>query len=325
MKRLRQFPVSVTLFLGLLLSMGSLSHADVVPVTAQGQANNRAAHPADVDDWNVSTLAPTSNPNAGTPLQVTSCIWVDNGLAAQGFTQANGWKFTYAGAAASAFVFRDLKITNYRAWVVNEPKVLGGDNQIYGGRAAVSNQDRGGAVFGLKYTPNVAAGDPTNIHWLQGILANYNGATDTGRIDNPSSAANPTPPPARISPWYDDGGAAGTPADGTGIGNGNNTSWFLDIPSAPELLQPEASETKDFFANVQFQVFVAVDGGAANGIAHNVTIYGGEWWGYNYTASDTVNATVTPVPSTLVMSSILFGMFGAVCWHKRLKSAALAA
>ena len=44
-----------------------------------------------------------------------------------------------------------------------------------------------------------------------------------------------------------------------------------------------------------------------------------------HATADPISASATPVPSTLVMSSILFGMFGVAWSYKRMKRSALAA
>ena len=65
-----------------------------------------------VNFLNTSMLVP------GPAKLTTYCPWLDKALDLEGFTPANGWTFTWAGAADSSFVKRDVQIYKYFAWVV---------------------------------------------------------------------------------------------------------------------------------------------------------------------------------------------------------------
>jgi hypothetical protein len=78
--------------------------------------------------------------------------------------------------------------------------------------------------------------------------------------------------------WLDPGGGGASPFYDSFSAAGQ--TYFADIPGAKE----EEYELNPV-ADVQFQVFLSKDNGpAAGGINHDVTIYGGKWWGYQYTA-----------------------------------------
>ncbi len=65
---------------------------------------------------------------------------------------------------------------------------------------------------------------------------------------------------------------------------------------------------ENFIANVQFQVVVAVDTGPkAGGAQHNIVLYNGYWWGYQYSSTD------TPEPAALT----LLGLGGAMLLLQR--------
>ncbi|MFI5382039.1 MAG: hypothetical protein ACHRHE_22315, partial [Tepidisphaerales bacterium] len=99
------------------------------------------------------------------------------------------------------------------------------------------------------------------------------------------------------TPFYDAGGISGTAANGGQLAN--NVSWFQDRPldTEPRLMArvptAEGANEIDTYSDVQFQVVVAVDNGpiANTAITHNITLYGGLWWGYNYWNNDNVVVT----------------------------------
>jgi hypothetical protein len=231
---------------------GFTAPAAAQTVTAWGQ-----------DDWNTSTLVPSP------VTAVYSCPWVDTGLANAGFTPANGWNFVYAGQANAAFVQPDLTITRYDPWVVNSPNVVGLDGVTR--NRGVVNQDAGGAVFQLKYTPHGT--DPVNIHFIQAYSESLNGGAFSSHLDNGGST----------SPFYDALGVSGLHT------LAGNASWFQDTPYDSEM------EIEDYHTDVQFQVFICTDAVAAG--VHTVTLYGGDWWGYQYSTTD------VPAPASLALLS----------------------
>ena len=205
---------------------------------------------------------------------VYSCPWVNTALPQAGFDNTSGWRFTYAGAAASAFLTNDLSVVAYYPWVVNQPTFTNGGS-TWGGNL---NGEAGGAYIRLSYTPQ--AGDPTNVTWVQAVASSYYGGALDVHLDNPFNRASPF----YFGPSY----AAGT-------------TWFVDIPGATE-----QEYENNPVASVQFQVFLAQDFGARNGVQHDVTLYGGVWWGYVYSATD------TPEPATMLLAGLGLLLIGIV-------------
>jgi hypothetical protein len=237
-----------------------------------GQANAATVTKYFGDDYHTSTT--TDHPG----IQY-SCPWIDTGTAA--FKAANaGWDFKYAGAEAAAFLLNDLKVVSNFPWVVNEPKFTHG-GQSWGGDGP---EERGGAYIEISYTPHGT--DPVNIRWIQAISASYYGGANDVHLDNPDD---------RSKPFYDVG-----PNDIAG------TTWFADIPSAPE-----NEYEHNPVAAVDFQVFLTEDKGAGNGFDHNVVVYGGVWWDYTYSAVD----APAPEPG----SWLLFGGGGLLIGVGRLR------
>lgn len=227
------------------------------------------------DDSNTTTLVPSPQ------TYVTFCPWVQPALTSKGYWGTAAWNFAFAGSAASAFTQPDLKINDYFAWAVTAPTV----NLPGGGttRRPVTNADAGGAVFEMTYTPQGT--DPTNVHFLQVYRESLNGGAYTYTLDN-GGAANP---------WYDTKGRSGNLA--------GNAKWMEDNSydcenknstraggTGPHTCQ---GGTDEFLlsSNVQFQTFLAVDNVVSG--KNNVTLYGGEWWGYQYSDTD------APEPASL--------------------------
>lgn len=297
-------PLSITMILlagGVLLSP-SIASGALIPTTAGPTLG--------VDDYNTSTLNPSPAIAVSTIASIPpgQCAWINTGLAA--FSAANpadgsgpsgqGWTFAYAGAAVEAQVEAGISILDYYAWAVNIPAVTDGAGNNYPANNTAA--DRGGAVFNLRYTPQPGAPVINNLHWIQGVTGTIRGTAIPTGLDNFTSLT--TFARDNSSPFYDGGltpGAAGTLPGGGG--------WFLDIPWIPENeyeLNPVAS--------IQFQVVLAgVTTSVVNGVTQNaVTLYGGEWWGFEYTAVD------VPEPSTLVLLA-LGGMGLLVCRRVRVK------
>jgi hypothetical protein len=247
---------------------------------ATGYAGPTTAEKFGQDDTNTVTL----NPNPVIP--VFSCPWIDTGLANAGFTPANGWNFTYAGAAVSAFVQRDITITQYSAWAVNSPNVTGLDGVV---RNRGVNEDAGGAVFQFRYTPQ--GKDPVNIHFIQAYNESLNGGPFTAHLDNLGAA----------NPFYDTLGVSGINT------LPNHGSWFQDTPYDLE------NEIENYHTDVQFQVFIAVD--KVNAGVHNVTLYGGDWWGYQYSTID------TPEPATITLLGIGIAGIAGYAWRRKKQQA----
>jgi PEP-CTERM motif len=226
------------------------------------------------DDNNTSTLNPT--PAGSAPC----CDIVKKILGDAGFTSDNGWNFHRA--ADSSFLERDLTIDDYYAWAVNSPDVTGLGVQVY--NVDKENSDVGGAVFAMTYTPH--GNDPVNIHFLQVYSEKLNGGRTTYHVDNKDLAK---------TLFYDQVPGASTEKKG-------NQSWFSDEPFQCE--DPDAclEGVEDYNASFQFGVYITTDK-VVNGV-HNVTIYGGEQWGYQYSTSD----PKAPEPSTALLGGLGLGL-----------------
>jgi hypothetical protein len=251
----------------------------------------------------VSSLSPGGN----LPGQ---CPWINTGTAAfnagtngiydpvgmtypanQNKAAGSTWNFSWGTKAQQVAVEAGISIKDYYPFVVTAPTVTAADGlntQYPGGGSA----EKGGAVFQMTYTPVVANPDtPTfhSIHIIQGLQAFYDDPTITPntRLDNPA---------ATNTPFYDDGGAAGSIAGGPA-----NSMYFLD---RPQKVEDEALEVTfpAPIANVQFQAVIADDDYNSVTNTHNVTLYGGEWWGYQAFASDN-----NPIPEPASLGLLAVG------------------
>ena len=199
--------------------------------------------------------------NTGNPEQMTYCSWVDTSLANTKFT--NGWSFSwYGNGAGYQNVLNDLTVSYYNA--------------------TVGPGEQGGADIYLSFNPT--AGDPLQgktIHWIQVVDSFYGpnaGGVNGIHLDWPGSGS---------SPFYDV------------FGGDAEQNYFHDAPRCPESGTNGVEYEFNPVADVTFQVFLATDN--VVGGTTNVTIYGGEWWGYQYDAYD------VPEPSALALLA-----FGAV-------------
>jgi len=266
------------------------------------------------DDFNSATLNPYVNNN---PIPVSTiasdppgqCAWINTGLGA--FEAANppvgsgpsasgqDWTFNWAGAAAEAQVEAGISILDYIPYVVTKPSVTAGNGQVF---PAGAPGELGGAVLNLKYTPQPGAPAITNLHWIQAYTGTLRGEAVPTLLDN--DPGHPYTAQSGVTPFYDTAGyAAGTLPGGGG--------WFLDRP-----LTLEKEFESDPVASIQFQVVLANDAVSdVDGVVDNtVTLYGGEWWGFTYSAVD------VPEPSaylllTLGGSGLLF--FRSMAGRKR--------
>ena len=241
------------------------------------RATAQQADGTGADDENSSKLVP------GPATFITYCPWVN--AAMNSYVAANPtYRFSWAGSAASQFVKNDVSITLYNPWVVNSPNVLGLDGVTR--NRNVANQDAGGNVFQFKYTPQGT--DPASVRFIQAYNESLTGSPYQIYLDR---GISPTP-------FYDDRGVSGTAANGRQLAN--NVSWFQDTPYDTEAKlitragTAEGAGEKDTYSDVEFQVVVAVDNGAGGGFAHNLVLYGGYWWGYNYWNTDTQQVQADP-------------------------------
>jgi hypothetical protein len=214
-----------------------------------------------------------------------------------------GWSYSWAGIAAEQKVESALSVKSDQAWAGEQPAVVAANGANYAVKPSLANSnanenDVGGAVLSLDFnvaTANTALGGnglnlgsvdngngtttTTSLNWVQALQAHHDTPAYANpnpyyqyRLDNPY-ATNGTP-------FYNDGGAAGTY-------NAGANAYFFDRPWKVE---NEASESNPV-ADVQFQVALAMDAQTTNNttgavISNVLTLYGGYWWGYTYTAQE---------------------------------------
>ena len=247
------------------------------------------------DDWNTSTLIPDPPTFVGFGNAVAQCPWINSAMTA--FDTAHpSWTYTWSTVSLQSRV----SVSEYFPWVVTAPTInapapdggifIHADNQ---------SADRGGAGFSMLYTPQ--NGDPVNIGFVsayQEILYDTNSTTTNVRLDVTNNA--PTP-------FYNNS-YAGAVNRGT-----NHIGWMLDSPydSEPGPATNQLAEAEGYHTDVEFQTVVAVDTGAGGGFAHNVVLYNGFWWGYQYTNVD--------VPEPSMMGLLCLGTFGLglVQWRRK--------
>ncbi|HUO08000.1 MAG TPA: PEP-CTERM sorting domain-containing protein [Phycisphaerae bacterium] len=250
-------------------------------------------------------LIPVSTIPAGGGTPAGQCVWINTGL--NNFITANpsngtgptgqGWSYSWAGVAQEAKVEAGINILDYYPYVVTPPAVTTADGTNY---PAGAPGELAGAVFNISYTPTVANGAPvlTNPRWIQaltGVRRGTNTGTPPGTpiLDTPfNGGGSAFVSQSNLTPFYDPLGSAGT--------YGANNAFFMDEP----VINENEYESNPV-ASVQFQAVLAtvaqtVD---ANGITQNaITLYGGEWWGFSYSATD------VPEPAACVM--LMFGAGG---------------
>jgi hypothetical protein len=245
------------------------------------------------DDIHTSTLNPypmtpvSTITYAGNPALNGQCSWINTAL--DKYIAANpGWTYSWAGVAQEAkveagislvsYTFNGNTYDGYNPYVVSQPDVKAANGTNY--PSDISNAEVGGAVLNLKYKPQQGAPAITNLHWIQAYTGTIYGNAFGPFLDN-----DPTQPYKGQNnaglPFYDGTYTAGT-LDGGG-------GWFLDTPFVTE----QEYESNPV-VNAQFQVVLA-DYDATN---KKLTLYGGEWWGFNYSAVD------TPEPATCLLMTI---------------------
>jgi len=249
---------SILVIGSLFFSARGMSGA-MIPVTA-GPSRG-------VDDWNISSL----NPSTVIPVSTipgAQCPWINTVLDA--FDLAHpGWTYQWATKSQMATVEEGITILDYYAYVVTQPDVTAGDGNVYESQKP-GISDLGGAVFNIKYTPVADAPTFADLHWVQAYDQTTKGISSTALDNNGAD-----------TPFYDDLGTAGELAGGGG--------WFLDTP-----FDVEKEYELNPVSSVQFQVVLA-DYSQAN---KEITLYGGEWWGYTYAATE------VPEPSSLAICCI---------------------
>jgi hypothetical protein len=165
-----------------------MSRADVITVTAKGPMYQ-----------DTSTLGPvTQSGGKNLPQYTTYCSWVLTGLQNAGFTTANNWFFTFAGADGSGFFQRDETTNEYLPYVVNQPNVRAPDGTNYPGLPQYQGKDLGGADFVMTYKPVGLDRKGNGLHWVHAFRESLNGGRTVNiKLDQPGNL-----------PWYDDGGTA---------------------------------------------------------------------------------------------------------------------
>jgi hypothetical protein len=270
------------------------------------------------DDYNTSTLnpAPASYLNA-TPNWFNQAL--PNSVSTPGaynnsFANTAQWTFTLAGTLVPAAT---LNAFNYSAWVVNNDAY-----NLPNGNPAVTRTvtgDVGGANYTLNYMPG--ANDPggatsatalASVHFIQVLQINASYGNDatglqtsnstTYCIDNLGNAG---------SPFYDVVGGS------SGYAQMSTQKWMDDTPYT--------TEDKGGYGNGQsdtgpivlsetdlFDTFIAVDMGATATTQNNVLLYGGQSWGYTFSASD--------VPEPGILALTCFGGIAVLIGFRRLKN-----
>ena len=240
------------------------------------------------------------------------CTWINTGLT--NFIAANpadgtgpsgqGWSYSWAGVATEAKVEAGINVLDYYPYVVTPPSVTTANGTVY---AAGASGELGGAVINLSYTPTVANGAPvlSNPRWIQALTGTRRG-TATGTpagtpiLDTPfNGGGSAFTTQSNLTPFYDPLGAAGT--------YGTNNAYFMDEP----VINENEYETNPV-ASVQFQIILATDTTSvdAKGVTQNaLTLYGGEWWGFTYSAVD------TPEPGTCLL--VVVGACGVLVKRRR--------
>ncbi len=213
-------PRSMISFTRRLLFLAAI--AVLSPIAALGAITPTTAGPNwGIDDSNTSNLNP-SPMIAVSGLINSQCPWINTALDAFDVANSNDtvtWSYTWAPQDQMAKVEAGISVLDYYAWVVSAPTFTDADGNTYGVPTTLQNSndnvnDVGGAVINLKYTPQAGAPAISNLHWIQALYAYYDdyGAYVPGnfqtRLDNPF---------AHGTPFYDDGGAAGTLAGGGGF------------------------------------------------------------------------------------------------------------
>lgn len=277
-----------------LLHSPSLARGDFISNTATASAFFR-------DDLHTSTLNPyplvpvSSITYAGHPELTGQCIWINAGLDA--YTKANpAWSYSWAGVAQEAAAEKGISLVSYTSnghtysgynpYVVNQPDVTAANGRNY--PSDITNAEVGGAVLNLKYTPQAGVNIKGQLEWVQAYTGTIYGTAFGPILDNDPAHPYEAQNNAGL-PFYGPDGpyTAGTLAGGGG--------WFLDTPFVTETTTGGEYESNPV-VSAQFQVVLA-DYDAAN---KHITLYGGEWWGYTYTAVE------TPEPA----SCLLLGLGG---------------
>ncbi len=264
------------------------------------------------DDFNTTSLVPTTPISIGQGTTVTQCPWINTGMNA--FVAANPtWAYSWSTTALPG----TLAYSSYIPWAANQPPITLPDGTV--NPSKYSNAERGGASFITTFNPQ--GGTAVNgIGFIQAYQETFT------NFDPTANGGNGAPVNSSVSyVKLDNAAVASNPFYNTGSGGGyigaanqgaTNQTWMEDRPNDPEPAAADAAgipaataaAAENFIANVQFQVVVAVDTGPkAGGAQHNIVLYNGYWWGYQYSSTD------TPEPAALT----LLGLGGAMLLMQR--------
>jgi hypothetical protein len=231
------------------------------------------------------------------------CSWINTGL--NNFIAANptngtgpsgqAWSYSWAGVAAEAQVEAGISNLDYFPYVITQPSVATA-LPVGGVRPVGPTNELGGAVFNLQYTPQPGGPVITNLHWIQAYTGTIYGNPFGAILDNDPD--HPYQAQASDSPFYDTQYFAGTLTNGGG--------YFIDRPYVFE----NEYETNPV-VSAQFQVVLAGDTQTVvGGVTNNaVTLYGGEWWGFTFSAVD------VPEPSAYLL--VMLGASGLLFFRRR--------
>ena len=244
------------------------------------------------DDFNTSTTNALASPGQAAAITTSMNNFVTANPANGSGPSGQSWSYTWAPAAAVAKVEAGITVLNYSPFVVNVTAATDAAGNKY---PVVGPAELGGALINLKYTPQVGAPAFTSLHWIQAYSGTIYGKAFGPILDN--NPAGPYSSQSNVSPFYDTVYAAGTLGGGGG--------YFLDRPRVPE----NEYEMNPVVAS-NFSVVLADDVQTMVGkiIQNTVTLYGGESWGFTYTAAD------VPEPSSILL--MMIGGGGAFAFRK---------
>ena len=249
------------------------------------------------DDVNTSTLDPypltpvSTITYEGHPELTGQCAWINAGLD-KWIKDNPGWSYKWAGVDKEAAVEKGISLvpykyddgtgekeySGYNPFVVTQPVVKGANDFSF--PSNVKDRELGGAVINLRYTKQEGVDIP-NLRWIQAYTGSIWG-TDFGPIlDNggdPYKTQDNSKPAYYVGEGYSSGKLGG---DG---------GYFEDRPLVTEMMGGGEYEGNPV-VSAQFQVVLA-DYDTTN---KKITLYGGEWWGYTYTAVE------TPEPSSCLL------------------------
>jgi hypothetical protein len=318
---------SILLACGVLLSPGS-GHAAMFqfagPTAQGGKTFEGAVGPYPAIPVNSITYAPPYGYLNG------QCVWINSSLNNYiAANQVNGtagqqlWSYSWANAATEALYQSGMTVTNYFPYVTSVGKVTLPNGYSYAAKAA---GQYGGAVFSMTYTPNLGGnGAPAvaNPLWIQAYEGTRRGTAFGPILDNALGQGYAyTKQSNTAAPYY-----AGSIA---------NQSFVADEPQV--FLNGYANNP---VVTAEFQMVLATDttsqvqvkygNKTVTDTMNSLTLYGGEWWGFTYSAYNTPNPPPlpplgplpdpAPEPSTLLMGLSGIGLITATYRRRRQSNA----